>query len=333
MAIFICPHGSSQRVIIHVSAAPGFNLTKLVTRPESSGSALHLNQKLIMNCSLMAAAAVRIQVSRLSKSLRYYVMTYTALSPQGPRIALAISEDLLHWERLGLVTFEPYEGIEFNGIDNKDARIFPVAVPDSSEKLALALLHRPLFLGTRPEEKARKPESAAMDIHRESIWFSYRDIDIKGREPYHLCHFTSHHRLATPVSPWEQLKIGGGTPPVLTQHGWLIVYHGVSKMPQRVNEEPQLCYSAGVMVLAKEHPREIFYRSTESVLTPELPQEHDGIVPNVVFPTGIDQRNDLGKPNRFDIYYGMADDRIGAARLDLPDFLPPEGSADPTKES
>ena len=44
--------------------------------------------------------------------------------------------------------------------------------------------------------------------------------------------FTSHHRLATPVSPWERLKIGGGTPPILTRHGWLIVYHGVSEMAE-----------------------------------------------------------------------------------------------------
>ncbi|HZK98017.1 MAG TPA: hypothetical protein VFC67_27695 [Prolixibacteraceae bacterium] len=39
-------------------------------------------------------------------------------------------------------------------------------------------------------------------------------------------------------------------------------------------------------------------------------------------------RRDLGQPNRVDVYYGMADNRIGVARLDLPDVLPPEGIAD-----
>jgi predicted GH43/DUF377 family glycosyl hydrolase len=90
----------------------------------------------------------------------------------------------------------------------------------------------------------------------------------------------------------------------------------------------ELCYSAGVMVLSKEHPQVIRYRSTEPVLTPVLPQERHGIIANVVFPTGIDRRDDLGSPNRFDVYYGMADYRIGVARLDVPDFLPPEGVAD-----
>jgi predicted GH43/DUF377 family glycosyl hydrolase len=131
------------------------------------------------------------------------------------------------------------------------------------------------------------------------------------------------------VSPWERLKIGGGTPPILTRHGWLIIYHGVSEMVLPGNDGHQLCYSAGVMVLSKEHPRVIRYRSAEPVLTPVLPQERRGTVTNVVFPTGIDRRDDLGLPDRFDVYYGMADYQIGVARLDLPRILPPGGVVDP----
>ncbi len=91
----------------------------------------------------------------------------------------------------------------------------------------------------------------------------------------------------------------------------------------------QFCYSAGVMILSKEHPQTVLYRSVKPILKPELPQETHGTIANVVFPTGIDRRDDLGKPDYFDIYYGMADNRIGAARLDLPDILPPGGLADP----
>jgi len=79
------------------------------------------------------------------------------------------------------------------------------------------------------------------------------------------------------------------------------------------------------MLLAKDQPQQIRYRSSQPILTPTLPQERSGTVANVVFPTGIDRRDDLGLPNRFDIYYGMADSRIGVARLDLPDGLPAEG--------
>jgi predicted GH43/DUF377 family glycosyl hydrolase len=263
----------------------------------------------------------------LVEPLKRYIMTYTAFSPLGPRIAMAESEDLFHWKRLGLATYAHWHGIELGNVDDKDASLFPVAIPDSTGRLELGMLHRPLFAGTRPKETARHPGMRDVDLDRESIWISYCPPALKSRAPDQLGKFTSHHRLATPVSPWERLKIGAGTPPILTKHGWLIVYHGVSELPGTGGGH-SLCYSAGVMVLSKQHPRLIRYRSVQPVLTPILPEERDGAVANVVFPTGIDRRDDLGTPDRFDVYYGMADNRIGVARLDLPERLPAGGVAD-----
>jgi predicted GH43/DUF377 family glycosyl hydrolase len=259
--------------------------------------------------------------------LQRYLMIYTAWSARGPRIALAVSEDIFHWRRLGLATFASWDGIEFDNVDDKDASLFPAVIPDPSGQPELALLHRPLFPGTRPEETACSPATRELDIDRESIWISYC-LMTPNHKPFHTGKFTFHHRLASPVSPWERLKIGGGTPPILTRHGWLIVYHGVSEIVEPGADNHTLCYSAGVMIFSKEHPLEISYRSAEPVLTPELPEERRGIVANVVFPTGIDRRDDLGMPDRFDVYYGMADKRIGVARLDLPDHLPAGAVAD-----
>ena len=259
--------------------------------------------------------------------LKRYIMTYTALSPKGPRIALAMSKDLFIWKRLGLANFESFIGIDFANVDNKDAILFPVAIPNHNGKMEMAILHRPLFQGTRPEETIFQDKKREVDLDHESIWISYCPIPPADPEPDHLGLFNSHHRLATPVSQWERLKIGGGTAPLLTRHGWLIVYHGVCEIENPANDKDKFRYSAGIMILSKEHPQHIHYRSIKPVLTPELKQERTGTIANVVFPTGIDQRNDLGSPDRFDIYYGMADSRIGVARLDLPDVLPKEGVA------
>lgn len=259
------------------------------------------------------------------ESLRRYVMTYAALSSIGPRIALAISDDLFHWKRLGLATFAPYQGIDFVHVNNKDASVFPVATPNHAGKMQMGLLHRPLFPGTRPEETTCHDGPRDVDPDHESVWISYCPMPLEDAESKHLGLFNSHHRLAAPVSPWERLKIGAGTPPVLTQHGWLVIYHGVSEVVGPGNDRPHLCYSAGVMVLSKEHPCKIRYRSAEPILTPILPRERSGTVANVVFPTGIDRRDDLGSPDRFDVYYGMADSSIGVARLDLPHSLPSGG--------
>jgi predicted GH43/DUF377 family glycosyl hydrolase len=251
--------------------------------------------------------------------LRCYVMTYTAFSSRGPRIALAVSEDLFHWERLGLATFQPYEGVKFNDVANKDASFFPVAIPDLDGQPAMALIHRPLFPGTGPDETLYCRIPRVVDILRESIWISYSTLsrDCCKKQPCrHLCHFDSHRRLATPVAAWEQLKIGGGAPPILTPQGWLFLYHGVSEAAHKPDVVGALRYSAGLLLLDEKRPELIRYRSPEPVLAPEQPREREGIVPNVVFPTAIDRRDDLGLPGRFDVYYGMADSRIGVARLD-----------------
>jgi len=91
--------------------------------------------------------------------MQRYVMTYTALSSEGPRIAMAISEDLFHWERLGLAVFLPHDGLHFNNVANKDGSVFPTAIADISGQPAMALIHRPLFPGTRPEETVHKSDS------------------------------------------------------------------------------------------------------------------------------------------------------------------------------
>ena len=148
-------------------------------------------------------------------------------------------------------------------------------------------------------------------------------MDERGCAPYHLCHFTLHNRLASPVAPWEQLKIGGGTPPILTRHGWMVVYHGVHELAEPSSAEHKLCYSAGVLVLSRELPRDDPISFGGAGVDTGIPEECIGTVANVVFPTAIDRRDDLGLPDRFDVYYGMADNRIGVARLDVPEFLPP----------
>ena len=261
--------------------------------------------------------------------LQRYVMTYTALSPKGPRIALAISEDLFHWERMGLAIFMPYEGVDFNDVANKDALVFPVAISDPDGQPSMALIHRPLFPGTGPDETLHCRFPRVVDILRESIWISYHSlVNEVCDKHHHFCHFDSHRRLATPVASWEQLKIGGGAPPILTRHGWLLLYHGVGETAEPDTRGSKLSYSAGVMILSEDQPHVICYRSPQPVLTPDLPQERQGTVANVVFPTGIDRRDDLGAPDRFDVYYGMADNRIGAARLDVPECLPPGTFAD-----
>jgi len=254
--------------------------------------------------------------------LQEYIMTYTAFSKSGPRIALATSKDLLHWERIGLADFADYKQIAFNDVYNKDACIFPRSMMSPNGDLAMVMLHRPLFPGTTPEDIMYDPADRRIRDHHECIWISYSDLLLNGSKAEHLQEFEENRTLALPEADWEKIKIGAGTPPMLTKHGWLLLYHGVHQIEENTAGHHHLLYSAGIMILDEHQPDKILYRSTKPILKPELLEEWVGIVPGVVFPTGIDRRDDLGKPNRFDIYYGMADNCIGVAQLDIPDELP-----------
>ena len=218
--------------------------------------------------------------------LDQYVMTYTAFSSRGPRIALAASKDLFHWERLGLATFKPYEGLSFNDVDNKDGVFFPVAIPDPEGRPAMALIHRPLFPGTGPDEKLHCRFPRERDARRESIWISYNSLSkdcCESRVCRHLCHFDSHQQLAAPLAPWEQLKVGAGTPPILTPEGWLFLYHGVAAALGAPGSARRLSYSAGLLLLDAKRPHLVRHRSQEPVLAPDLRKEREGIVPMSFF--------------------------------------------------
>jgi predicted GH43/DUF377 family glycosyl hydrolase len=237
-------------------------------------------------------------------ALGCYVMLYTAFGPTGPRIAAAISDDLRCWERRGLVRFAPYNDIDLEMMDNKDALVFPEPVCAPDGRPSLALIHRPTF--------AVQPWWLCET--RPCMWISYLPLDSfqSGRE----IRCEQHHVLAGPQQDWEQLKVGGGTPPVRTAAGWLVLYHGVSGRVVPGDGPPRVRYSAGLLLLDPDDPRRVLYRSTRSILAPRSRAERQGIVPRVVFPTGVDVRGDS-----VDVYYGMADSRIGVARATLADLL------------
>lgn len=247
-----------------------------------------------------------------------YVMVYSSYGPRSSRVALAISKDCFDWQRLGpaLFSYEDRWLADFNLFNNKDAFFFPEPVSDPDGEPALALVHRPDFDVGGIEPFVTLPEG--IEDERPGMWISYAPLEEVLRSSANLVRLQKHRPLAFAVHPWEQLKIGGGTPPAHTEHGWLMVYHGLSgHLERNLEHQPNVRYEAGIMVLDLDDPREILYRSEEPVLEPEGEAESVGVVDNVVFPTALDARGGGG----FDVYYGMADTRIGVYRMDLPDRL------------
>ncbi|MFH0881354.1 MAG: hypothetical protein V2A56_00035 [bacterium] len=111
---------------------------------------------------------------------------------------------------------------------------------------------------------------------------------------------------------WEKSHMGMGPVPIETPEGWLMIYHGASKKPNK-------SYRAGAVLLDLNDPQRIIGRTPEPLFEPVEEWEKVGDVDNVVFPEGLAIRD-----NVLDIYYGGADSVIGriSVRFDqLIDYL------------
>ena len=73
--------------------------------------------------------------------------------------------------------------------------------------------------------------------------------------------------------------------------GWLLIHHGVTGEHAgglRPTTQ-QVEYAAGAMLLDPDDPSRVLARTAEPLLVPETDDERVGTVPNVVFPTAIEE--------------------------------------------
>jgi predicted GH43/DUF377 family glycosyl hydrolase len=245
-------------------------------------------------------------------ALGLWVMTYVAYGPLGPRTALAVSSDLTEWRRLGPATFgyDDATGTDLNLFPNKDTLFFPEPVRDPDGVESLAVLHRPMWDLDEIAVGQGSYPPAGIDP-RQSIWIAFVRLDDALRDVRALTHWTGSRLVAAPEHPFEQVKVGGGPPPLRVPEGWLLLHHGVTgKLEREFSQQQNVNYAAGGMILHADRPWEVVERTSEPLLQAETEEERSGIVPNVVFPTAIEEIDG----QRF-VFYGMADSKIGVARL------------------
>jgi len=250
--------------------------------------------------------------------LERYVMTYTAFVPYEPRVAVAVSSDLVTWERLGCLRFEITDGErDLNACGNKDAAFFPDVVADPQGVPSFAILHRPTtrLHFRRHHDGLKLVEPPSGDETQENIWISYVPVKSALADIASLTAVRRHERVMAPEQLWEMKKVGTGAPPVRQNYGWILTYHAVCAP----NGHPR--YSMGVAVLDAERPSRVLYRSPAPILEPQEEYERNGLVNEVVFPSATDQRSD----GALTVYYGAADHVIAAVRVTLPAALPHRG--------
>lgn len=247
-------------------------------------------------------------------ALGLYLMAYVAFGPRGPEVAAAVSDDGLHWTRMGLMRF----GSSETPFADKDGAFFPEPVRSPAGLTSIALYHRPYVWQTTSHAAGpSEPEHARAPERRERISIGYIPLDPVRADVKRLCEVAETHPLDLPAAAWGRFRVGAGTPPVRVREGWLSVIHGVDRI-ERSGDTAYLRYCAGIIVHDADRLGHILYRSAAPLFVPTTYEEVHGAVGHVVFPTAIDPRPN-GGGRSFDIYYGAGDDAIGRGRVTLHD--------------
>ncbi len=243
-----------------------------------------------------------------------YFLTYAAYDGHTALGALAISNDLIHFEKKGLIVpqlcFEEFSRLaESKGpLNEKYARYNSVREsPGDHEKKRMMWDKNVVFFPRRINGKLHMLHRIRPDIQV----VSFNEIEELTKEFWqmNLLHFTDSIVLS-PKYGHEVSYIGGGCPPIETADGWLLIYHGVC---DTING---YIYTACAALLNLENPQKEISRLPYPLFTPEEDWELFGEVNNVCFPTGAVVFDDT-----LFIYYGAADERIASASVSLSKLL------------
>lgn len=240
-----------------------------------------------------------------------YYLFYIAYDGTNARVALAMSNDLINFEKKGVIssqiTYDKAEDIfkkskvgkiytffeklyrKYNTdkviLWEKDAFIFPEKINGK-----FALIHRVL-----PGIQVAYFNSFS-DLNN-NFWINYFN---------HLKEFV----ILEPKFKYDNSYIGAGCPPIKTKYGWLLIYHAVE------DKNNIKTYHASAALLDINEPTKVISRLNHPLFSPTESWEKSGDVNNVVFPTSA-----ILNKNKIDIYYGAADSVIALKTVDLDSLL------------
>jgi len=255
-----------------------------------------------------------VEDARIVKIGNMFYMTYTCYDGINARGALATSKNLKHFEKQGIIV-PPITYSRF------------VFLVESAGKVNENYYHNHKFYyhEADPEKKIllwdknviffpRKINDKLVFLHR--IRPGIQIVSVKSltelTKEFWKDYFLNlqDHIVLDPVYPHESSYMGSGCPPIETEHGWLLIYHGAEET------DKGLVYSACAALLDLNDPTKELARLPYVLFSPEYEWELYGEVNNIVFPTGTA----LFGGTLF-IYYGAADRLIACASVNLSDLV------------
>jgi beta-1,2-mannobiose phosphorylase / 1,2-beta-oligomannan phosphorylase len=255
-----------------------------------------------------------IEDPRIVKIEDLYYLTYTAYDGINALGALAVSKDLHHFEKRGLIVPQmSYD--EFKHLAESKGSINEKYQRYNKHERIIEKKGKKIFIWDKNVIFfPRKINGNFIFLHRVkpdiqiTVVNHLKDLTLEFWQNYFL--LLSNRIVLSPKHKHEVSYIGGGCPPIETKEGWLLIYHGVHDTVKG------FVYSACAALLDLENPQKETARLPYALFKPEEQWELKGEVNNVCFPTGALVINDT-----LYIYYGAADEQIAVASLSLTALL------------
>jgi predicted GH43/DUF377 family glycosyl hydrolase len=255
-----------------------------------------------------------IEDPRIVKIEDLYYLTYTAYDGNNALGALATSRDLVHFEKQGIIV-PTITYSDFVTLVEKTGKVRENYYRDHKFYNQEAAPEKILLWDKNVVFFPRRINGNLVFLHRIRPGIqivSVKSLDELTKE-FWITYFTNlqDHIILEPFYPHEAKYAGSGCPPIETEYGWLLIYHGAEETAKG------LVYSACAAALMDiNNPTKVIARLPYPLFTPEFQWELKGEVNNVVFPTGTALFGDT-----LYIYYGAADKRIACASLSLKALL------------
>lgn len=231
-----------------------------------------------------------------------YYLSYIAFDGNDALGAVATSTDLKHFEKQGIIVPQ-IRYSDFDDLAKRNAGIIERYRKDYNAPDTIVMDKDVIFYPRRINNKLAflhriKPDMQLVMVNSLSdLTYDFWDSYISNLE---------ENILLTPKYLHEINYVGGGCPPVETEHGWLIIYHGVQHFDSGYQ------YSACAALFDLDDPRKEIGRLPYPLFKPDQKYEIDGDVDNVCFPTGTALFDDT-----LYIYYGAGDEVIACASVSL----------------
>ena len=255
-----------------------------------------------------------VEDPRITKIDKVYYLTYTGYDGVNALAALAISEDLIHWHKVGLIvpkiTYDEFIRLASakGTLNPKYIRYNdPAHILEKDGKKVFLWDKNAVFFPRRINGKLVFLHRVKPDIQLVSV-NNLKELTTEFWQHYFL--HIHHNIVLSSIHEHEISYIGGGCPPIETEHGWLLIYHAVHDTVKGY------VYTACAALLDLENPLKELARLPYPLFKPEEEWELNGEVNNVCFPTGA-----IVVEDKLYIYYGAADEQIACATLSLSALL------------